>query len=144
MSVGFGFSAGDFIAALHLVSTVISALRDAVGSRAEYQELIRELCTLETVLLRVNSVELDESQSAEKIALQQAASQCQRTIDDYLKRIQKYQPYLSQHVSEGSRVKDSWMKIQWTLCNKEDLARFKADLRGHTSSIAVLLMTVQM
>lgn len=89
LTVGFGFSAGDFIVALHLVSTVNSALRDAVDSHAEHQELIRELYTLDTALRRAKTVELDESQSAEKIALQQAASQCQRTIDDYWRRIQK-------------------------------------------------------
>jgi hypothetical protein len=40
MSVGFGFSAGDFIAALQLVGTVIDALRDSEDSSAEYRSLI--------------------------------------------------------------------------------------------------------
>jgi len=36
MSVGFGFSAGDVIAALQLVSTVIDALRESGDSFLEY------------------------------------------------------------------------------------------------------------
>lgn len=40
MPVGFGFSAGDFIAAIQLVSTVIDALRDSGDSSTEYRALI--------------------------------------------------------------------------------------------------------
>jgi len=40
-------------------------------------------------------------------------------------------------------MKVRWRKIQWALCRKEDLARFKADLMAHTNSIEMLLNTVQ-
>ena len=143
MSVGFGFSAGDFIAALELVTTVVNALRESGGSSAEYQALVSQLYTLETALLRVKRLELDESQHAEVVALRQAAAQCQRTIDGFWGKIKKYQPSLRAGGS-GSRVKDGWMKVQWAVCKKEDLARFKADLMGHTESIELLLTTVQM
>jgi hypothetical protein len=142
MSIGFGFSAGDFIAAINLVSTVIDALRESGDSSSEYRELIGQLYTLETGLLRVKQLDLDDSQHAEIIALRQAAAQCQRTIDDFWKTIQKYQPSLRAGGS-GSRAKDGWMKIKWALC-KEDLVKFKADLVGHTQSIELLLATVQM
>ena len=46
MSVGFGFSAGDFIAALELVGTVINALREAGGAGAQYRELINNFTPL--------------------------------------------------------------------------------------------------
>jgi hypothetical protein len=143
MSVGFGFSAGDFIAALELVATVIDALRDSGDSSTEYRELISQLLTLETALIAVKRIELDDVQHAEVVALQQAAAQCQRTIDLFWVKIKKYQPSLRTGGS-GSRVKDSWMKIKWALCKKEDLVRFKADLVGHTESIELLLTTVQM
>jgi hypothetical protein len=70
MSVGFGFSAGDFIAALELVATVIGALRDSGESSAEYRELISQLFTLKTALLAVKRVELEDVQHAEVVALQ--------------------------------------------------------------------------
>ena len=143
MSVGFGFSAGDFIAALELVATVIDALRDSGESSSEYRELISQLSTLQTALLAVKSVELDDAQHAELIALQQAAAQCQRTIDAFWEKIQKYEPSLRTGGS-GSRAKDAWRKVKWAVCRKEDVARFKADLVGHTESIEMLLTTVQM
>jgi hypothetical protein len=141
MSVGFGFSAGDFIAAINLVSTVVNALRETGDSSGEYRELMGQLYTLETALLRVKRLDLDESQQAEIIALRQAAAQCQRTIDDFWKRIEKYQPFLRTGGS-ASRMKDGWMKIKWALCKKEDVVRFKADLMAHTQSIELMLTTV--
>lgn len=143
MSVGFGFSAGDFIAALELVTTVVNALRESGDASTEYRALISQLLHLETALLAVKRVELEDVQHAEGVALQQAASQCQRTIDAFWKKIAKYQPHLRGGGS-GSRVKDGWMRVRWAVCRREDVERFKADLMGHTESIDLLLATVQM
>jgi hypothetical protein len=143
MSIGFGFSVGDFISAIELVGTVIGALRESDDSSTEYQALITQLYTLETALLRVKGLELDDSQHGEVIALRQAAAQCQGTIDGFLQKIEKYQPSLRVGGS-GRRIKDSWRKVKWALCKREDLVRFKADLMAHTESIDILLMTVHM
>ena len=143
MSVGFGFSAGDFIAALNLVGTVIDALRESGRSGSDYRDLISELYSLESALLQVKRLEFEDSQHAEAVALRQAASQCQRTIDDFWTDIRKYQPHLGQ-AGSGSKVKDGWMKVQWAVCKKNDLAQFRAKLRGHTGSIELLLISVQM
>jgi hypothetical protein len=35
---------------------------------------------------------------------------------------------------------DTWMKIRWAVCKKEDVARFKADLVAHTESIYLCLV----
>jgi hypothetical protein len=143
MSVGFGFSTGDFIAAIELVSTVVGALRESGDSSTEYQTLISQLYTLETALLRVKRLELDDMQHPEAVALQQAASQCQRTIDAFSEKIAKYQPSLRAGGS-GNTIKDAWRKVKWALCQKEDLVRFKADLMAHTESIDMLLIAVHM
>ncbi|MCJ1435234.1 hypothetical protein MMC27_004606 [Xylographa pallens] len=141
MSVGFGFSASDFIAALTLVGTVIDALREAGGAGTDYRELLRQLHTLETALIRVKRLDLEEVQHSERVALQQAASQCQRTIDDFWQKIRNYQPHLGQY---SFRLKSAWMKIKWATCKKEDLSKFKADILAHTTSIDLMLTTVQM
>jgi hypothetical protein len=143
MSVGFGFSAGDFISALELVATVFDTLRESGASSTEYRVLISQLHTFETALLRVKRLELDDSQHAGVLALRQAASQCQRSIDAFWEKIKKHQPSLRTGGS-GSRVRDGWMKVKWVLCRREELLRFKADLMGHTESIEMLLTTVQM
>ncbi|KAJ4186645.1 hypothetical protein NW759_016934 [Fusarium solani] len=138
MSVGFGFSVGDFIAGLELVATIIDALRETGDSSRRHRELIRELYSLEAALLQVKRLELHESLNAEKIALHSAASQCQRTIMDFWQTIQEYGPSLGR--SAGSpTLKDQWMKVKWALFKEEEVEKFKADLRGHTGSINLLL-----
>jgi hypothetical protein len=128
MSVGFGFSVGDFIAGLELVTTVIDVLRESSDSSQRYRELISELYSLETALLHVKRVELDESQNAEKIALRSAASQCQRTITEFWEKAQKYHPSLGKPSGSSSTIKDHWRKLKWALLKDDDVEKFKADL----------------
>ncbi|KAH8775850.1 hypothetical protein BGZ57DRAFT_953391 [Hyaloscypha finlandica] len=143
MASGFRFSAGDFVSALSLVATVIDALRESGESSSEYRALVTQLHTLESALLRVKTLEIDDSQQRDfVIALQQAAAQCQTTIDSFWQRIRKYQPHLGEGRS-GSRVRDGWMKIKWAMCKRDDLVKFKMDLVGHTESIEMLLTTLQ-
>jgi hypothetical protein len=52
------------------------------------------------------------------IALRQAAAQCQRTIDAFWKKVQKYQPHLSYDSGGGEQsqvsvLKGGMMKIRW-------------------------------
>jgi hypothetical protein len=71
MSVGFGFSAGDFIAVIELVGTVVDALRSSGNAAAEYRELVSQLLSLESALIQVKRLEFEESQYSEVIALRQ-------------------------------------------------------------------------
>jgi hypothetical protein len=142
MSVGFGFSVGDFLAALKLVGTVVDALRETSHSSAAFQALVVELYALQTALLHVKQLDLDESQRFQKVALYQAAAQCQRTIDGFYNKVQKYQPHLTQG-GINSKLKSGWAKIKWAVCKKGDVETFRAEIRGHTSSINVLLSAVQ-
>lgn len=143
MSAGFGFSAGDFVAALKLVSTITSALRASSSSSAEFQSLISQLETLRTILQRVQELEIDDEYHVEVVALRQAAAQCWRTIEGFWEKVKKYQPSLA-HGGSGDMMKDGWRKVKWAVCKKEDLVRFKADLMGHAESIELLLTIVQM
>jgi hypothetical protein len=99
-----GFSAGGFIASLELIGTVINALRES-------GELINQLYSPKAALLQVKQLELGEEQRSEYIALRQSASQCQRMIDSFWKKIQKYPMHLKTGGST-SKMKDSWMKVR--------------------------------
>ena len=144
MSVGFGFSVGDFVAALELVSTVIDALRDSGQAGNEYRELLHQLYSLETALIQVKRLEVDDSQHAELMALRQAAAQCQCTINAFWDKIKVYQRNLGPFASRASKLRDRWMRVKWAVCKKSDVAMFKADLAGHTESMQLLLSTLQM
>jgi hypothetical protein len=139
----FGFSVGDFLTALELVRTIIDAVRDASESGASFRGLLSELYALETALLEIKRLNLDDFSTVKINSLRQAASQCQVTIDRFWKETQKYQPHL-QNGGTGSVVKDSWFKVRWALCREVDMGKFRAEVRGHTSSLNILLSTVQL
>jgi hypothetical protein len=141
MSVGFGFSVGDFLAVLRLVGTIIDALRESSDATSSFRSLINELYMLESVL-SVKRLDLDISH-VKKVALQQAASQCERTIEAFYMKIQKCQPHLQQG-GTASKMKDVWAKIRWATCKKDDVKTFRAEIRGHTSSIDILLSSMQL
>ena len=139
----FGFSVGDFVSGINLVRELIKALEDSAGSSAEYRDLIKELYSLERALIEVKHLDLDDTQHSQGIALQQAATQCQQTIDEFLQKIQKFRPAFRVGGSKSS-WRDSLRKIEWALYKKEDVQRFRAQLNGHTASIKILLMTLQL
>jgi hypothetical protein len=91
----------------------------------------------------VKQLELGEEQRSEYIALRQSASQCQRAIDSFWKKIQKYPRHLKTGGST-SKLKDSWMKVRWAMCQQEDLARYQTDLAAHTQSINIIMAALQM
>ena len=143
MAVGFGFSVGDFLNALELVSTVIDAVQDSGSASSEYRELLNQLQSLRTALSQVERLDIDQVQHSELIALKQAASRCEGTIEGFWHKIRKYQPHLTKNISSHSGLKDKWMRIKWAFCTKDDVAKFKADLLGHTESINILLASIQ-
>ena len=139
----FGFSVGDFVAGIQLIRQLISALEDSAGSSAEYRGLIKELYSLERALLEVKHLDLNDSQHVQLVALRQAATQCQQTIDEFLLRIRKFQPSLRKGGSKSS-WRDGLRKVEWALYKKDDVERFRAQLNGHTASINILLITVHL
>lgn len=144
MSVGFGFSVGDFVQAVKLVGTVIDSLSASSKSSAELRELLHQLYSLETALHEVKRLEVDESLHAEVLALKQSAAQCQRTISGFLDRTQVYQPQVLDNNGRGNTFQAKWRTLRWTLCNKKEIVQFKTDLLANTESIQMLLGTLQM
>ncbi|KAB2104143.1 hypothetical protein AG0111_0g7300 [Alternaria gaisen] len=142
MSVGFGFSVGDFLAVGKLVGTVIHTLHESSDASPSFRSLVQELYSLEIALLSFERLDFDISH-VKKVTLQQAASQYQQTIETFYKKIQNYQPHLQQG-GTISKTKDTWMKVKWATCKKDDVETFRAEIRGHTSSVQILLSTLQM
>jgi len=143
MSAGFGFSVGDFVTGINLLKNVIDALKDCGESTAEYRGLTKDLENLMTTLCQVQHLEFDESLLSERDALYKAASYVQGIIEQFLDKNQKFHDPLSIGGS-GSRVRDAWKKVQWALCKKEDVAKFREQLRDCIGTINLLLATAQM
>ena len=137
--IPFGISAGDFVAGLSLIKSLIDALNGTFGAKSEYQGLITELYCLERALVAIVEIEVQEN-SSEYDATQQAVRGCRECIDRFLLRIASYQSL----TAGSSSIKDHLRKIRWAQCRKEDLHKFKEDLNVYVAAINVLLHTLQL
>jgi hypothetical protein len=138
----FSFSLGDFIAGIDLIRDLITALHDSAGAKFQYRRLIAELTNLECALIEIRDIKVDDFQ---KIALEQTVLQCQESIQDFLKRNEKFKTTLG---TQTSGSKWSWRtdlrKIQWAMCSEDAVDELRAEITGHTLTINTLLMAAQL
>jgi hypothetical protein len=141
--MSFGFSVGDFITALEVVATVIGALRATGKAASQYRGLLKQLHSLQTALLAVQGLDIDESLVPFESALRQAASQCLGTMADFWGKLQKYRPHLGKtRPGPGFWLKDGVMKIRWIFCQDDDITKFQLDLMGHTQAIQIFVSVI--
>lgn len=146
MSVGFGFSVGDILMGLKLIKQSIEALQDTKGSSADFKALGHEIDTLKDGLEAVEELKLDQRfgpKSKQAAAIRQAVSRCRQCIETFLSTVAKYQPWLRTKAPAGAAWKASLKKVQWALCKKDDVNRFRAQMERHSSCISMLLVTFQ-
>jgi hypothetical protein len=144
MPITFG-SVGDVISISLIVKDLVKALDDSRGSAAEYQDVIRELWSLDRVLLEVEQLSRNSEQTIELYALwvtaKRATDECRRSIENFLEKIKKYEKSLGGRTS-GHTIRGVPMKIRWRLTQSDELEKFKAAINAHCSSLNMLLITV--
>ena len=136
-------SVGDIIALASLARSIAKALNDSHGSSEEYRQVIHELWSLERALLGVEELSRTCGPSSSINALRQTALEYRSVLDAFHSKLDKYQRYLRDGGSSNV-VKDMWWKIHWAVSFKEDLARFRASVLGHCSSIDLLLTSTML
>ena len=141
MATGFGFSVGDLFLGLKLLKESIDAVNDSKGAAADFTALATEITCLQDGLEAIEELQANLPFSIKQTsALDRAISTCQESIDDFLASISKYQPHLK---AKTSGLRSNYRKIQWTICRKDDIAKFRAQLGRHASAITMLLVTFQ-
>ena len=140
MAVPFGFSIGDFIAGINVIVIAIKAVQEKRGASAEYAALLTELTNLEEGLTAIDDLDINQSQHRQCRAIEHAVKDCQDCIKNFIKSIAKYQPWLRPGV-ENWRA--SLRKMQWVFCKKDDIRNLRDQLEHRSSSINMLLMTLQ-
>lgn len=144
---GFGFSVGDFIAGVTLVRKLIRALDNSAGASTSYRQLTSELSELENALTSVSDLQLNSAQAVQKIAVERVASQCQLSITTFLNKNVKFKSLLE--INSGQHTSTPWWraglhKIQWALCKDSAVQALRTEIRAHTTTLDLLLPTIQM
>jgi hypothetical protein len=143
MAGGFGFSVGDFINGINLIKELIDALNESRGSSQEFIEVINELYSLERALLEVKTLQFSSAETVQHAALLQAVGHCRSSIDAFILGISKYQPHLRIGGSAECFL-GILRKVQWRLCKRDELVRFRSEIAFHVESIQLLLLRIGM
>lgn len=141
--MSFGFSVGDFLATIELVHDLAVALSDSHGSSSKFKGLIQELYSIERVMIEIKNLQVPVVLESNIRMIQQAASQCQRAITDFLQRNDAYMPRLGQ-AGSTHRWKDAFCKMKWAVYKTDDVEELRASLRGHSMAMGPMLQILQM
>jgi hypothetical protein len=169
MPVPFGFSVGDCISICLLIKDTIKALDSAHGSASEYQTVVRELWALDRALLEVVSLQESVGYGHTKelvavgVTVKRAVEGCRVCLEGFLGRIRGYDKTLGEELEsrsdskggspEGSFAKEkdkrgirhtlrvAKEKVTWALGRSHELAKFRAEINAHCSTINMLLIT---
>jgi hypothetical protein len=133
---------GDFLTIISLVREVAAALDGSRGSKAEYREVRRELEGLEDALLQHHQLLQARCDNSALNAIlkstQSRAEDCQRCIEAFSRQTVKFDRSLG--VGHGGNIcREVAMKVRWQMSKKEEVARFRAELAQHISSLNMLL-----
>lgn len=148
MPITFG-SVGDIISVCLLVKDLATALNDSRGSSAEYQEVARELWSLERALLEVLQLSQTLDKTVEVVALwetaRRTAENCRALAQVFSDRINKYDSSLGKGNgnSENPFIRDA-RKVERRVLQKDEVSRFRAEIAAHTHSINMLLDTANL
>lgn len=148
--MSFGFSAGDFIAVGKLIADVISSLQ-AGGSRSDYQELVRELDSLQRALEAIENLQCTPGKPKSFETLKSAALSCRHPLEEFKTKIEKYrhnlglEPARLDSVAKKRRLKwldtakDVGHKIKWQLRMKKEAQNLRTYLMLHQGNLNMQL-----
>ncbi|EAQ82872.1 hypothetical protein CHGG_11048 [Chaetomium globosum CBS 148.51] len=137
MSVpAFGFSAGDFIAAVGLAVNVTNALKDVGGASEQYRILVQELNSLERVVRKLHARQGTENSFPEDITKQ--TDMTLETLGSFLKTISKFNSKLGPNAASG------WhhgvgRKAQWAVAYAKEVEKLRVKLGTHLAQLNMLL-----
>lgn len=135
----FGFSAGDFIAAINLVLKVSKALQDSDGASVEIHSLLQELHQLQVVLEQLQDLPPESSPTLSHLnALRSMALTVQIPLQDFLRKMEKYKAAAKKD-PKFSRWKEAEQKIKWALIMQEDVVRLRAVVTMKIVTVSLLM-----
>lgn len=138
--MAFGFSIGDFIAVGEVIVTLIEGLRETGGSKSDYQELVRELQSLEKALKHVENINTSKGPDVGLDGVKCAALLCRYPLEEFSRTVSKYENSLGSRAPRG--IRSVGRKIQWAFTKKDEVQKLLGYLSIHTNSINMMLSTL--
>lgn len=131
--MAFNISIGDFISTIDLLIKIVGALDQAHGAAPQFQHLTGTLQSLQHALKDTDAFDSNPD------ALSTIIKRTEGSIERFLKKIAKYQPSLQVGGSKN-KWRDAMRKVQWSLCQKDDVSTFQNEISLEVSSIQLHLL----
>jgi ElaB/YqjD/DUF883 family membrane-anchored ribosome-binding protein len=138
IAMSFGFSVGDFIAVGSLIADIISNLREAGGSKSEYQEILRELEGLQHALSYLDKLQSSDACSTSIDSIKYAALSCRRPLEQFLDKIKKYDNALGVWSKAGT-IRSAADKLKWAYTQKDEIRKLQTYLNVLVGTVNILL-----
>jgi hypothetical protein len=127
------------LAGAKLIADLSRVLSASKGASIEYQQLVFDLQLVETTLIQIDQMRLASQLNLSAVnALSWIVKSTAASIEDFMKRTKKYQESLSVKGS-GSKVKDLWMKVGWSMYKLAEIRSLQQRLQLDLGSINCLL-----
>jgi hypothetical protein len=167
--MSLGFSLKDFLTVTNLISNISGSLKSAGGSSSDYQELVRELDLLQRALTDIEHLTGPPSELPSINAIKCAALNCQYVLDEFARKLQKYEKSLGNGIGESKsaghdsrgpamhlqlggkrkrglgeareKVNNNLKKVEWELFMKEEVRDLRAYLTSHVGSLNMRMIT---
>lgn len=136
--MSFGFSIGDFIAVGTLIADIAKSLRETGGAKSEYQELVRELESLQQALHHLDKLHTNSSKPQDLVSIKYAALSCRRPLEQFLFKIRKYNKSLGVWNKDGL-LRSTADRLKWTYGQKDEIKKLQGYLNVHFGTISILL-----
>jgi len=164
----FGIGIGDFMDGIKVLKDSIRALSQTRGAAKQYQDLLRSLSSIEKTLRLIGALELDESlQGSKRDAILESTGMLRDCINNFLRDTVKFKllqkptgvrPTIgatSSTSTSSSSVsasihwslltfKASVRKIEWAVCKREEVKKFREDINSCCNNILMQLTCLQL
>lgn len=136
MTVPFGFSVGDFIAAIGLVAEVVEAVQDSGGAASQYQSLTQDLGNLQAALLRVESLRIGSDTPTTDTVINQTLL-VRQGVQELLDSLAKFNKSLGNEAEKGWRH-GTRRKVQWAMFGSKEVAKLRNVLSAQVQNLSIL------
>lgn len=136
----FGWSAGDIITTITLVTKLIHCISGSHTSRHHFQELLSELQSLSRALHEISTLTQFPDQTPEIHALKFASCLCAEPLKRFYDKVQPFEDALAAS-STKSRLKAAPRMVRWELLVKKDVPELRSYLVAHVGSLNLRLGT---
>jgi len=138
MSVGFGFSFGDFVQGISLIIGLVQALDDVKGARAEIRMLQTELNVLRSALEAIKQCNLQKTDLYFDTAM--------KAVEDSLEAIGKFGKKVAKYIEldEAHNVRKTWRKVKWALVRREDVDELRTQVGAQVTALNLLLSAIHL